>query len=123
MTLVKYMIEYLKINNKTNKAEIVFKRVPTQQDIDMYIKKTQENKSDQHPSTTHFFGPKEMINFFHLHNHADDEIQLNQNRIVIHLSLKEAQDKKLLIGNIVHLNIPENLEDIMKLKEGDNIFD
>ena len=103
MTKVDYMVEYLKINNITNKAEIVFKRCPTQEDIKIYNKKIEENESNQEQSNVKFFGPKEMMNFFHLNNYADKEMDLNLNRIVMSLSLADAQNEKLTIGNIVVL--------------------
>lgn len=114
MTKVKYYVEHLQYADKTNRVQCIFKRIPTAKDIEKFNDEIKQRKESEMNGLEKF---KSMVMFNMMQGPPEDEIELNLNRLRILMKTQEVLDMKLMIGQTVELDIPENKEDIHILEE------
>ena len=105
MVKVSYYTQVIEFSQKTQKVLYLFKRLPTKEQLEAFEKQTKE---PQHPMT---MSGKSFGNIFRMFEHT--ELELNWDNVKLVVTKKQAYDTDLKIGDVVQLDIPEEVTDIM----------
>lgn len=111
---IKYIVETMDLNAKVLKVMIVFKRIPTQEQLEQF----RRYKEEQGQKTKII--PKQMAPGIHMIQmllNDEEEVELNFNKVKIILPVEEVNKLELKMGMVVELNMPESKEDILKVEE------
>ena len=114
MPVVKYFVETMKVKEKSQSVFVLFKRIPTKQQLDEYRLKMKEPAESKPVNNIAIL---DVMSIFHSQcEYRDNELELNFNRVQFSLSFEEVAERKIQIGGIVQLDVPEEIQDIMPVE-------
>lgn len=114
MVRVNYYIKIIEFSQKTQKVMYLFKRLPTQGQLEAFDKEQQEPQ----PPRQMIMSGRSIGNIFQMFEQPDPELELNWDKVRVVVTKQQAHKVNLKIGDVVLLDIPEEHTDIQIVSEG-----
>lgn len=108
---VNYLVASMQLNPKSLKVGIIFKRVPTQEQLEEFNKEKKEDSKMKLPAPLRNIPGIQVLAMMHEGDGEDMTLNFDQVRMI--LSVEETNELGLKMGMVVQLDIPETKEDVV----------